>query len=196
MCFFLCVIFLNQNHILGFSNENYIPDDVISFAFQISANVPTLACRKRPISCALSLQKEVGETTNKHGSCREKKLKNTDVASEQISPHSPVCNESNEIKCQFSSFREGKKKQGNAVPASLPPMAGFSQLSVPSLAQSSHLEQAHSPNIIIPSAPVAAPQRRQLQALMFETLGQPRPLPQGPPLGMRSLATQSVSCYF
>ncbi|KAM0890238.1 hypothetical protein ACQ4PT_027170 [Festuca glaucescens] len=157
----------------------------------ISANVPTLACRKRPISCALSLQKGVGETTDKHGSCREKKLKNTDVVSEPISPHSPVCNESNEIKCQSSSFREGKKKQGNAVPASLPPMAGFSQLSVPSLAQSSHLEQAHSPNIIIPSAPVAAPQRRQLQASMFETLGQPRPLPQGPPLGMRTLAPQS-----
>jgi hypothetical protein len=70
MCFFLCVIFLKQNHIHGFSNENYIPDDVISFAFQISANVPTLACRKRPISCALSLQKEVCETTDKHGSCR------------------------------------------------------------------------------------------------------------------------------
>jgi hypothetical protein len=63
-----------------------------------------------------------------------------------------------------------KKKQGNVVPASLPPMAGFSQLSVPSLAQSSHLEQAHSPNIIIPSAPVAAPQRRQLQARCFKLL--------------------------
>nr|XP_051189932.1 uncharacterized protein LOC127303216 [Lolium perenne] len=62
-------------------------------------------------------------------------LKKTDVVSEPISPHSPVCNESNEIKCQSSSFREGKKKQGNIVPASLPPMAGFSQLSVPSLAQ-------------------------------------------------------------
>jgi hypothetical protein len=161
---------------------------------QISANVPSLACRKRPVSYALSLQKEVGETSDKHGSCREKKLKNTDVVSEPISPLSHVCNESNEIKCQSSSFREGKKKQGNAVPASLPPMAGFSQLSVPSLAQSSHLEQAHSPNIIIPYAPVAAPQRRQLQALMFETLGQPRPLPQGPPLGMRTLAPQSVSC--
>ncbi|KAM0909360.1 hypothetical protein ACQ4PT_014857 [Festuca glaucescens] len=162
-------------------------------AVLISANVPTIACRKRPVSYALSLQKEVGETSDKHGSCREKKLKNTDVVSEPIPPLSSVCNESIEIKRQSSTCPKGKKKQGNAVltPPSLPPTAGFSQLSVPSLAQNSHLEQAPSPKIIIPSVTVAVPRSQQLQASTYGTFGQPRPLPQGPPLGERSLNPQS-----
>ena len=92
--------------------------------------------------------------------------------------------------------------QGNAVmvlgslfaPPSLPSMAGFAHLSHSSLAQSSHPEQASSQKIITPSAPVS--QSRQLQASVFGTFGQPRPLPQGPLLGMKSLNPQTVSCYF
>jgi hypothetical protein len=197
----ICNLSFYQNHVHDdyyFLNENYIPNDIISFSFQKSANVPTLACRKRPVSSALSLQKEVGETSDKHGPSREKKLKNAEVVSEPIPPLSSVCNENNEIKRHCSSYPEEKKKQGNAVlaPPSLQPTAGFSQRSVSSLSQSNHLEQEPSRKIIISSAPVAAPQSRQLQAWLFGTFGQPRSLPQGPLLGMRSLNPQTVSCYF
>uniref|UniRef100_A0ACD5V8V1 Uncharacterized protein n=1 Tax=Avena sativa TaxID=4498 RepID=A0ACD5V8V1_AVESA len=135
-----------------------------------SANVPTAASRKRSISYALSLQKEVGESSEEHGSYREKKLKNSDVASEPIPPLSPVCNE---------NYPRETVKQGNTVlaPPSLPPTAGFARFSHSSFAQSSHLEQASSRKTIIPSVP-AAPKSRQLQALLFGTFGQPRTLPQ------------------
>jgi hypothetical protein len=197
----ICNLSFYQNHVHDdyyFLNENYIPNDIISFSFQKSANVPTLACRKRPVSSALSLQKEVGETSDKHGSYREKKLKNANVVSEPIPPLSSVCNESDEIKRQSSSYPEEKKKQGNAVlaPPSLQLTAGFLQLKVSSISQSSHFEQAPSQKIIIPSAPVAVPKCRQLQASMFGTFGQRRSLLQGPLSGMRSLNPQTVSCYF
>uniref|UniRef100_A0ACD5YMH8 Uncharacterized protein n=1 Tax=Avena sativa TaxID=4498 RepID=A0ACD5YMH8_AVESA len=159
-----------------------------------SANVPTSASRKRPVSCGLSFYKEVGETNDGHGSYRGKKLKNADVVSEQIPSISSVCNESYGIKCKSSSYPEETRKQGNAVlaPPSLPPTSGFSNLSGSSLAQSSHLEQTPSRKIIIPtSAPVAAPQSRQLQASLFGAFGQPRALPRGPLLGMRSLNPQT-----
>uniref|UniRef100_A0ACD5ZYL3 Uncharacterized protein n=1 Tax=Avena sativa TaxID=4498 RepID=A0ACD5ZYL3_AVESA len=154
-----------------------------------SANVPTSASRKRPVSCALSFYKEVGETSGERGSYRRKKLKNADVVSEKIPSISSVCTESYKIKCKSSSYPEETTKQGNAVlaPPSLPPTAGFSHLSGSSLAQSSHLEQATSQKFIIPSAPVAVPQSQQLQASLFGAFGQPRALPQGPLFGMRSL---------
>ena len=153
-----------------------------------------LASRKRTISCGLSLHKEVGETSDAHGSYREKKLKN---ASEPIPPLSSVCNESSEIKLKSSSYPGETLKQGNAVlaPPSLPLNAGFAHLSDDSsLAQSRRLEQASSQKITTPSAPVS--QSRQLHASMFGTFGQPRYLPHGLLIGMQSLNPQTVSCYF
>uniref|UniRef100_A0ACD5TAY6 Uncharacterized protein n=1 Tax=Avena sativa TaxID=4498 RepID=A0ACD5TAY6_AVESA len=143
-----------------------------------SANVPTSASRKRSISYALSLQKEVSESSEEHGSYRENKLKNADVASEPIPPLWSVCNENCETKHKSSSYPRETVKQGNTVlaPPSLPPKAGFARLSHSSFAQSSHLEQASSRKTIIPSAP-AAPKSQQLQALLFGTFGQPRTLP-------------------
>ncbi|KAM0831219.1 hypothetical protein ACQ4PT_065708 [Festuca glaucescens] len=115
-----------------------------------SATVPTLASRKRPISSGLSLHKEVGETSDEHGSHREKKLKNAELASETIPPLSVVFNQSSEIKRHFSSYPKETTKQGNAMfaPPSLLLMAGFSHLSGSSLAQIIFFEVAKLKDVV------------------------------------------------
>jgi hypothetical protein len=144
----------------------------------------------------LSLHKEAGETSDEHGSHREKKLKNAELASETIPPFSIVFNQSSEFKHHFSSYPKETTKQGNAMfaPPSLVLMAGFSHLSGSSLAQISSIKQAYSQKSIKPCAPV--PRSRQLQGSLLETFGQTRPLPQDPLLGMRSRNPQSVSYSF
>ncbi|XP_044402912.1 DUF724 domain-containing protein 7 isoform X2 [Triticum aestivum] len=84
-------------------------------------------------------------------------------------------------------------KQGNAAVAlrsglsltSLPQMVAFGSLSSSTLAPGCHLEQSSSQMIIVPSMA----QNRQIQASLFEGFGEPRPVPQGPLLGTRSLGS-------
>uniref|UniRef100_A0A453A887 Agenet domain-containing protein n=1 Tax=Aegilops tauschii subsp. strangulata TaxID=200361 RepID=A0A453A887_AEGTS len=139
-----------------------------------SANGPQLTSPKRPISA--DLDNESDKISDEPGSHRDKKkLKNGDVIPEQISPLSSVCKENIEI----------NHKQGNAVlaprselsPPSLPPMASFGRLSSSSSpATSCHLAQSSS----------------HIQASLFGAFGQSRPIPQGLPLGTRSLIS---SCF-
>ncbi|XBI87684.1 hypothetical protein VPH35_025731 [Triticum aestivum] len=143
--------------------------------FQESSNEPRLTSRKRLVS---ALYDDSDKTGNEADSRRDKKLKNKDVISGEISPLPlSTCNENNEI----------TYNQGNAVLAlrselslpSLPPMAAFNQLSSSSLAPSCHLEQSSSQMIIIPSTP----ESRQLRALLFGAFGQPTADPQDRLLG-------------
>uniref|UniRef100_A0ACD5X6R7 Uncharacterized protein n=1 Tax=Avena sativa TaxID=4498 RepID=A0ACD5X6R7_AVESA len=150
-------------------------------------NGRNLTSQKRP-SSSLSTQKEVGESSDKNGFYRGKKLKCLDVVSERTSLLS-VCIDKCEIMHKSGSYPKETMKQGNEAVAlespSLPSMEGFAHLRDRSLAQSSHPEQASSQNIITTSAPV--PQSRQLQASMLGTFGQPRPLLQGSLQGKQSL---------
>ncbi|KAM0899399.1 hypothetical protein ACQ4PT_021274 [Festuca glaucescens] len=128
-------------------------------------NGTNLTSRKRPSSSAMSLHKEVGESSDKHCSYREKRSR--------CSP-------------------EETMKQRNAVvalgsqlaPPSLPSMAETAHLSDSSLPQSSHPEQTSSQKIITPSPPVH--QSPQLQASLLRSSGQPRPHPQGSLFGVPS----------
>ncbi|XP_037475066.1 DUF724 domain-containing protein 3-like [Triticum dicoccoides] len=129
---------------------------------------------KRPISAALDNDSD--KISDEPGSHRDKKkLKNADVIPEQISPLLSVGKENIEI----------TRKQGNAVlaprselsPPSLPPMSSFGRLSSSSSpATSCHLAQSSS----------------HIQASLFGAFGQSRPIPQGLPLGTRSL----ISSFF
>ncbi|EMS48043.1 hypothetical protein TRIUR3_27701 [Triticum urartu] len=136
--------------------------------FQKPCNGPRLTSRKRPIPAFYD---------------DSDKLKDEDVTSEQISPVLSIRKENNEI----------IHKQGNAAVAlrsglsltSLPQMAAFGSLSSSTLAPGCHLEQSSSQMIIVPSMA----QNRQIQASLFEGFGEPRPVPQGPLLGTRSLGS-------
>ncbi|KAM3227487.1 hypothetical protein ACQJBY_059333 [Aegilops geniculata] len=148
--------------------------------FQKPCNGPRLTSRKRPIP---AFYDDSDKVSNKPGSRRDKKLKDEDVTSEQISPVLSIRNENNEI----------IRKQGNAALAlrsglslpSLPQMAAFGSLSSSTLPPSCHLEQSSSQMIIVPSMA----QSQQIQASLFGGFGEPRPVPQGPLLGTRSLGS-------
>ncbi|CAM0953119.1 unnamed protein product [Alopecurus aequalis] len=127
-------------------------------------NGTKLTSRKRPSSSAFPLYKEVGETSAKNGVRGGKKLKIADVVTEATSLLLSV--ENLERMHNSSSYPKETSKQGDAV------VALGSQLAPPSL-----------PSMALGS--------RQLQASVFGTFGQPRPLPQGPLLGMQSLNPQT-----
>jgi hypothetical protein len=152
----------------------------------------------------MSLHKEVGESSDKdkHCSYREKRFKNADVVSEPTSPTLFVRIDDYKIMHRSRCSSEETMKQQNAVaalgsqlaPPLLPSMAETAHLSVSSLPQSSHPEQASSQKIVTPSPPVH--QSPQLQASLLGSSGQPRPLPQGSLFGVPSHNPQIVSCYF
>ncbi|XP_051189742.1 DUF724 domain-containing protein 3 isoform X2 [Lolium perenne] len=157
-------------------------------------NGTKLTSRKRPSSSAMSLHKEVGESSDKdkHCSYREKRFKNADVVSEPTSPTLFVRIDDYKIMHRSRCSSEETMKQQNAVaalgsqlaPPLLPSMAETAHLSVSSLPQSSHPEQASSQKIITPSPLVH--QSPQLQASLLGSSGQPRPLPQGSLFGVPS----------
>ncbi|KAF7012932.1 hypothetical protein CFC21_027074 [Triticum aestivum] len=132
---------------------------------------------KRPISA--DLDNDLDKISDEPGSHQDKKkLKNAHVLPEQISPLLSVGKENIEI-----TRKPGNA--GNAVlaprselsPPSLPPMASFGRLSSSSSpATSCHLAQSSS----------------HIQASLFGAFGQSRPIPQGLPLGTRSLIS---SCF-
>lgn len=159
------------------SHQNYVHE---MHPFQKPSNGPRLTTRKRAIPACYD---DSDKVSNKPGSHRDKKLKDEDVTSEQISPVLSIRNENNEI----------IHKQGNAALAlrsglslpSQPQMAAFGSLSSSTLAPSCHLEQSSSQMIIVPSMA----QSRLIQASLFGGFGEPRPVPQGPLLGTRSLGS-------
>ncbi|CAM0875952.1 unnamed protein product [Alopecurus aequalis] len=113
-----------------------------------------LTARKRPISAAKALYGE-GD-----GSCRDKKLKKADVASESFSPLLSDRNEEDAINHMSCSYPEETMEQQNGVLAlgsqlslpSLPSMTALGHLSPSSLIPSCHLEQS-SQMIIEPYTP-------------------------------------------
>ncbi|XP_037450844.1 uncharacterized protein LOC119321118 [Triticum dicoccoides] len=158
------------------SLQNYVHE---MHPFQKPSNGPQLTSRKRAIP---AFYDDLDKVSNKPGSRHDKKLKDEDVTSEQISPVLSIRNENNEI-----IHKQGTAlalRSGLSLP-SLPQVAAFGSLSSSTLAPSCHLEQSSSEMIIVPSMA----QSRQIQASLFGGFGEPRPVPQGPLLGTRSLGS-------
>ncbi|GJN41461.1 hypothetical protein PR202_gn00839 [Eleusine coracana subsp. coracana] len=138
------------------------------------------------------------EITDESGSSIKNKRNNADAVLEAVCPDLSMCNENFQIKQKLSSYPEETGKQQNSVLAlSSPPVlpsrlsvSGFGHLKYDPKHFVSNQHQLPCPRMI--SMP-SVPQTRQLQASLFGTFGQLRPLPQGPVLGIQSLNPDFVS---
>ncbi|XP_044947356.1 uncharacterized protein LOC123396503 [Hordeum vulgare subsp. vulgare] len=157
------------------SHQNYVHG---MHPFQKSSNGPRLTSRKGPIP---AFYDDSDKISNRPGSRPDKKLKIEVVISEQDSPVLSIPDEKNKINREQENAALALRSR--LSPPSLPPMAAFGSLSSSSLAPCSHLEQSSSKMMIIPSMP----QSQQSQGSLFGAFGQPRPVPQSPQLGTRSL---------
>ncbi|CAM0145540.1 unnamed protein product [Urochloa decumbens] len=163
---------------------------------------PRLTPSGRPISAAMASCSDsvkltasapcndIEENRDEPNSYLKEKVNDEDLILEQVCPDLS-CNENDQMEHVPSSFPQKVVDQQNTVLSfkshlkvpSESSVLGFHNLKYdPKLCLSSQLELSSSRMITMPSVP----QTGQLQASLFGSFGQLRPLPQGPIFGMQS----------